>query len=271
MVDAMVSNTIDFTVVRVRVSLPAQTSKRVVSLLKQLFFVAPPEIRLYISTMLQLTGDGSHTLYSERYGVTYHSHFGATTESMHVFINAGLRFKAAVQNHVDVLETGFGTGLNAFLTWLEAERRNLGVRYLGLEIQPVSAQQAAEFNYADLLGEPLRKQDFLQLHTLSWGERYTLSNNFVFEKKLLPIQEFHAKEAFDVVYFDAFSPQSQPELWTQEVFANMYDALRPDGILVTYCAQGEFKRTLKKVGFSVERVQGPPGKREMTRAWKNLS
>ena len=221
--------------------------------------------------MLQLTGDGSHTLLSERFGVTYHSHFGATTESMHVFINAGLRFKAAVQNHVDVLETGFGTGLNAFMTWLEAERRNLTVGYLGLEIQPITPEQAATFNYPEQLGVPTRAEDFLQLHNVSWGEKHRLSNNFVFEKQLTPIQDFYAPEAFDVVYFDAFAPQAQPELWTQDVFKNMYESLRPEGILVTYCAQGEFKRTLKKVGFSVERIQGPPGKREMTRAWKNQS
>jgi tRNA U34 5-methylaminomethyl-2-thiouridine-forming methyltransferase MnmC len=221
--------------------------------------------------MIQLTSDGSHTLFSERYGVTYHSRFGAVTESMHVFINAGLRFKAAVQNHVDVLETGFGTGLNAFLTLLEAERRNLTVRYTGLETNPVSEAQALTLNYAEQLGVPERNRDLLQMHTAAWGESVPFAPHFFFEKLALPIQDFQAKEAFDVVYFDAFAPQAQPELWTEEVFSHMYDALRPEGILVTYCAQGAFKRTLKKVGFSVERLQGPPGKREMTRAWKNVS
>ncbi len=217
---------------------------------------------------LILTNDGSHSVYSETYGVTYHSRFGAVTESAHVFIAAGLRYKAVVQREIAILETGFGTGLNAFMSWLEAERRNLQIRYVGLETMPVGPEEAQALNYTDLLGVPDRAADFQTLHTCTWGEDHALSEHFHFRKEQTPIETFEAQEAFDVVYFDAFAPQAQPELWTVEVFGRMYRALRPEGVLVTYCAQGEFKRTLKQAGFQVERLQGPPGKREMTRATK---
>lgn len=218
---------------------------------------------------LLTTDDGSHTLFSERYGVSYHSRYGAVTESAHVFIDAGLRYKAAVQREIAVLEVGFGTGLNAFMTWLEAGRRNLSVRYTGLEAYPVTAEEARQFNYPDLLNAPERATDFWQLHDADWDTPHALSEHFQFEKRLGRLETVALPEAaFDLVYFDAFAPQAQPELWTEDVFARLYRALRPEGALVTYCAQGEFKRTLKKAGFTVERLQGPPGKREMTRALK---
>ena len=217
---------------------------------------------------LLTTSDGSTTIYSDQYGVTYHSIHGAVTESAHVFINAGLRYKAVVQQDIAILETGFGTGLNAFLTKIEAERRNLNVRYTGLEIQPIQTWEAAELDYAEALLVPEQKGLFLSLHQCAWEEFHELSDNFTFQKCQTPIQEFLAEEKFDIIYFDAFAPQAQPELWTEAVFAHMYASLKPDGVLVTYCAQGAFKRTLKKVGFTVERLEGPPGKREMTRATK---
>ena len=218
---------------------------------------------------LILTNDGSHSVYSETYGVTYHSTHGAVTESAHVFIAAGLRYKAVVQREIAILETGFGTGLNAFMSWLEAERRNLHVRYVGLEIAPVAQEEAEALNYAELLGVPERAGDFQALHQCAWGADHVFSEQFYFRKEQVSIEVYEAREAFDVIYFDAFAPQAQPELWTAEVFARMYGALRPEGVLVTYCAQGAFKRTLKQVGFQVERLQGPPGKREMTRATKS--
>lgn len=183
-----------------------------------------------------------------------------------MFIAAGLRYKAAVQREIAVLETGFGTGLNAFMTWIEAERRNLKVHYLGLEIFPIADTEAAALDYPAALGCPERTADFLTLHRCQWDVQHTFSEHFTFEKRQVRIEEFSQPESFDLIYFDAFAPQAQPELWTEEVFVNMYRSLRPEGVLVTYCAQGHFKRTLKKVGFTIERLQGPPGKREMTRA-----
>jgi tRNA U34 5-methylaminomethyl-2-thiouridine-forming methyltransferase MnmC len=215
---------------------------------------------------LILTNDGSRSVFSEKYGVTYHSKFGAVTESAHVFIAAGLRYKAAVQREISILETGFGTGLNAFMTWLEAERRNLKIAYLGLEMFPISETEATSLDYPAALASPERADDFLALHRCDWGATHSFSEHFVFEKRKTRIEEFEQPQAFDLIYFDAFAPQAQPELWTEAVFARMFNSLKPDGVLVTYCAQGHFKRTLKKVGFTVERLQGPPGKREMTRA-----
>lgn len=217
---------------------------------------------------LILTQDGSHSVYSEQYGVTYHSRYGALTESLHVFIGAGLRFKAAVKTEISVLEVGFGTGLNAFLSWLEAERRNLNVRYTALENQPLTPEEATVFNYAECAGAPERQADFHRLHTCAWERTVRLSDHFHLRKKRMPVQAYRAAQAFDVIYFDAFAPQAQPEMWTEAVFRSMYRALRPEGLLVTYCAKGDVKRTLRAVGFEVERLQGPPGKREMTRAWK---
>ncbi len=218
---------------------------------------------------LIVTQDGSHSIYSERYGVTYHSKYGALTESRHVFIEAGLRFKAALQNHVAILEVGFGTGLNAFLSWLEAERRQLVVRYTALEPQPLPIETAEMFNYADCLGLSERREAFRRLHTCTWERWVRLSAYFHLRKKSIPVQAYRVASAFDVIYFDAFAPQAQPEMWTEAVLRAMYRALRPEGLLVTYCAKGEVKRTLRAVGFSVERLPGPPGKREMTRAWKD--
>lgn len=212
------------------------------------------------------TQDGSHSVYSEQFGVTYHSHYGAVTESAHVFIAAGLRYKAVVQQDISILETGFGTGLNAFMTWLEAGRRNLKINYLGLETFPVSEAGALALNYPESLGCPEKADDFLALHRCDWNIPQRLSEHFVFEKSNTRIEDFIRPSAFDLIYFDAFAPQAQPELWSEAVFSNMYRSLKPEGVLVTYCAQGNFKRTLKKTGFTVERLQGPPGKREMTRA-----
>ncbi|MBK9337026.1 MAG: tRNA (5-methylaminomethyl-2-thiouridine)(34)-methyltransferase MnmD [Lewinellaceae bacterium] len=215
-----------------------------------------------------VTQDGSHSVFSEQYGVTYHSKHGAVTESLHVFIDAGLRFKAATQPELAVLEVGFGTGLNAFLTWIEAERRNLRVRYVGIEAYPLPAEDADGFNFSEQLQMPHRHPDFCRMHHCAWNRNVKLSEHFSLHKKQIRLEAYRPTQSFDLIYFDAFAPQAQPELWTERIFALLYKALRPDGALVTYCAKGDFKRALKQVGFEVERLPGPPGKREMTRAWK---
>ena len=276
MVDALVSNTSDFTVMRVRVSLPALDRKPSWNTGVAFSFggrlgerwekVSWNNKRGLMERLI--TSDGSYTVYSEKYGVTYHSRHGAVTESGHVFINAGLRFKGVVQREISILEAGFGTGLNAFMTWLEAERRNFQVDYTGLELFPIELDSAISLGYPEVLGIPERRSDFLHLHQLEWGVQHVLSDNFRFCKRAESIETHCAPERYDLIYFDAFAPQAQPELWSNAVFEQLYESLRPEGILVTYCAQGAFKRTLKRAGFSVERLQGPPGKREMTRATK---
>lgn len=216
------------------------------------------------------TQDGSHSIFSEKYGVSYHSKYGAITESAHVFINAGLRFKAVVQPEIAILEIGFGTGLNAFMSWLEAERRNLHLRYYAVEAYPIPPDDAKQFNYPAQLKVPERQADFRRLHQCAWNRSVKVSEHFHFYKKQILLEAFRTRQRFDLIYFDAFAPQAQPELWTERILAQMHQMLNPDGALVTYCAKGDFKRTLKKVGFEVESLEGPPGKREMTRGLKLL-
>ncbi|MEZ4926614.1 MAG: tRNA (5-methylaminomethyl-2-thiouridine)(34)-methyltransferase MnmD [Saprospiraceae bacterium] len=214
------------------------------------------------------TQDGSHTIIAEKFGVSYHSKYGAITESEHVFIKAGLYLKAADKKELSILEVGFGTGLNAFMTWLEAERLQLEVKFHSIEAYPITLEESEALNFAEQLNVPDRQADFINMHKSPWEQNIQLSGSFSLYKTQSLLEDYNTLEKFDIVYFDAFGPGAQPELWTESIFVKMYDCLKPGGILVTFCAQGEFKRTLKKAGFEVERLEGPPGKREMTRAKK---
>lgn len=211
------------------------------------------------------TLDGSDSILSEHFGAAYHSKFGAVTESAHVFITNGLKYKAG-QGEIAILEAGFGSGLNAFMTWLEAEKTGLQVKYLGLEAFPLSLEAASGLNFPAILKVPERTADFLKLHDCAWDTPVELSPFFHFEKRRVSILDFQAKEVFDLIYFDAFDPQVQPELWTVEVMKSMFDSLRPLGVLVTYCSQGAFRRSLKQAGFKVDKLPGVQGKWEITRA-----
>lgn len=214
------------------------------------------------------TQDGSHSVFSPIFGVSYHSKYGAIQESQHVFIAAGLLEKAATQKEVSILEIGFGTGLNALMTLLEAERRHLTIHYTGVENYPLSLEEASTLNYPEILEAPSHRSVFEEMHRIPWGEPKTLSSSFHFTKLKQKFEDLSLKDTFDVIYFDAFAPSAQPELWETEVLGIMYDALKADGILVTYCAKGSVKRALKSLGFTIEALKGPPGKREMTRAKK---
>ncbi len=214
--------------------------------------------------------DGSHSLFSKKYGYTYHSKFGAVQESQHIFIDAALRFKAVVQEKISVLDIGFGTGLNAYLTYLEALKRNLSIQYVAVEAYPIAIENALQLNYPEFLVSD--KQDtniFQKLHTSEWNTLQKLHKQFHFEKKLLHIENIEAANQFDIIYYDAFAPDVQPELWEEDTLQKMYNALKKDGILTTYCAKGQVRRNLKAVGFSIEKIPGPRGKREITRAFKN--
>jgi tRNA U34 5-methylaminomethyl-2-thiouridine-forming methyltransferase MnmC len=217
---------------------------------------------------IMLTSDGSHTILSSRYGVTYHSRFGAIQESMHVFIQAGLRYKAAQSSSLAVLEMGFGTGLNALLTLIESQRKHIDIDYATVEAFPLDAQQAALLNFTSVLEMPELEETFQRMHRMDWGLRSELIPGFHFTKWKTTFEAYQPERLFDVIYFDAFAPGAQPELWELPLLEKMYISLAPGGILTTYCAKGSVKRNLKSLGFSLEALEGPPGKREMTRAIK---
>lgn len=214
---------------------------------------------------LFVTEDGSHSIYSEKHGVSYHSKYGALQETLHVFIDAALKFKSATSQQLSILEIGFGTGLNALATLAEANAQHLVIDYVAVEAYPISMTQAEQLNYGDLLE---MEDHFLKMHAAPWETPVQLSSQFTIEKVLTKFEHLDYENQFDIVYFDAFAPDAQPELWGKSIMTKMYKALRPNGVLVTYCAKGIVKRTLKSVGFAIEAIPGPPGKREMTRALK---
>jgi tRNA U34 5-methylaminomethyl-2-thiouridine-forming methyltransferase MnmC len=215
-----------------------------------------------------LTDDGSHSLMSETFGDSYHSKFGAIQESQHVFIDGALNFQTAKgKTDLTILEIGFGTGLNALMTYREAERQNLKINYLTFEKYPLSIEQAEALNYPQKLG--VETTILAQLHSSNWDENIKLGEHFIFQKRENDCQTIDFCEFADIIYFDAFAPQIQPELWEKPLLQRLFDALKPEGILTTYCAKGSVKRALKDVGFQIETLAGPPGKREMTRAQKN--
>jgi len=213
------------------------------------------------------TTDGSYTLYVPELDETYHSTNGALQESLHVFIDAGLKFSSLKK--VSVLEVGFGTGLNALTTFNEAEKQGISIEFTSLEAYPLTWEEVDKLNYLALEGYEKHSIPFKEMHSCDWGRFTEISSNYSLRKMNLKLQELTFENTFDLIYFDAFAPQIQPELWTEEIFALMYKALKNKGVLVTYCAKGTVKRALKAVGFELQSIPGPPGKREMSRAVKN--
>ena len=217
---------------------------------------------------LIITSDGSHSLHSAQLNESYHSVHGAVSESIHIFIEAGLNKILETKNEINILEVGFGTGLNAFLTRFFGEEKNAKISYQGIEAFPVKENIYTQLNYPQILNKT-DNQYFLDLHLSPWNEWIEISTNFRLLKHLSPISEAILPESFfDLVYFDAFAPQFQPEMWTKEVFEKLWMSMKEDAILTTYCCKGEVKRTLQSVGFSIEKLPGPKGKREMLRARK---
>lgn len=215
------------------------------------------------------TQDGSQSVLSEEYGVTYHSRYGAVQESRHVFIEAGLFVKAIGSKQLSILELGFGTGLNAFLTLIEAEKLNLDIRYCGVEKEPLTPGLVDELRYPEFLGAQDKSALFKALHHSSWEEEVAITESFTLCKLHQPFEKVALCSKYDLVFYDAFAPKVQPELWEESVLVKVFESLLTNGILTTYCANGSFKRVLKAVGFEVETLPGPPGKREMTRATKH--
>ncbi len=214
---------------------------------------------------LVTTKDGSHTLFNEKIGDSYHSRHGAVQESRYVFLEQGLEKIAEFQSDIHILELGFGTGLNAALTWMFAlDHPQLSLHYSGMEKFPLSVTEAGQLNYNQYLTE-----DFTVLHTKEWNTDHSLTANFTFKKVKSDFDQLNTTEAFDLVYFDVFGPVYQPEYWQEPFLSKVAQSLKVSGMLVTYCAQGAFQRALKELDFVVENLPGPPGKREMVRAWKH--
>ncbi len=213
------------------------------------------------------TRDGSTTIHIEGWDECYHSKFGAIQEAKHVFIKNGLSLFENVE--ISILEIGFGTGLNAFITFLEAKKSNLLIDYVGVEAYPISADELAAMNYVDELDADNEKSVFEKMHESKWEERIPLRDDFSLTKRKQFFENISDLDKFDLIYFDAFGYNVQPELWSTAIFEKMFKALKPKGILVTYAARGVVKRSMIEVGFRVEKLAGPPGKREMFRAVKD--
>lgn len=220
----------------------------------------------------KITADGSHTMLEPDLDVTYHSIYGAIQESRHVYIQSGLHYLITQTNiaSVNILEVGFGTGLNALLTLLEAKEKNRSVYYHAIEPFPLNAQESSGFNYCVLLNRQGSEAAFKQMHQSLWNTSLTLSPAFSLYKDLTTVQEFQTPQLFNLLYYDAFAPTVQPELWTTKVFKKLFNCMEPGGVLVTYCSKGAVRRALTEAGFGVEKIPGPTGKREMIRAAKEL-
>ncbi|WP_121666475.1 tRNA (5-methylaminomethyl-2-thiouridine)(34)-methyltransferase MnmD [Mesonia aquimarina] len=216
------------------------------------------------------TADGSSTIHIPEWDEQYHSKHGAIQEAQHVFIKTGLHYfiEQYKTRSVSILEIGFGTGLNALITALEAEKKSLAIQYTGIEAYPVSLEELQKLNYTSQFSEASSQGLFQKIHTVSWENIIEISSNFTLKKECAFFEDIQKKNSFNLIYFDAFGARVQPDLWTVEIFRKMYEALKPNGILVTYSAKGSVKRAMKTVGFLVEKLPGPPGKREMLRAQK---
>lgn len=215
---------------------------------------------------LILTDDGSHSIFVRDLDVTYHSTHGAVQESRHVFIDAGLKAvcEAFPGMPLSILEMGYGTGLNAFLTAIETVGFDHPVRYLGLEAYPLQMGTAATLNYPDRLGH---EDIFNTIQIAPWGSPVSVHDSFSIFKLAISLEVYSCMDRFHLIYFDAFAPEAQPQLWTESVFRKLGQCMCPGGALVTYCSKGQVRRAMQQAGWRVEKLKGPPGKREMVRAW----
>jgi len=214
------------------------------------------------------TDDNSHTIQINNSSVTFHSTKGAIQESNHVFITTGLKWYAKKfpdNTNIRIFEVGFGTGLNALLTAIFAKNFVLNIDYQSIDLFPLSKEVYNKLNFAQILAE---EKLYSKIMTATWDEEIQITDLFKLLKINTDFQSFIPRDSFDIVYFDAFAPEDQPELWTEKVFEKVFHFLNKDGVLVTYCSKSIIQKRLKYVGFSLEKLQGPPGKREIIRAIK---
>lgn len=223
------------------------------------------------------TADGSKTIQLPEWNEQYHSKHGAVNEALHVFIKAGLyqvinmshaEPVEAPQQNISILEIGFGTGLNAYLSLLESVKKNICIDYVGVEAYPVSLEEIRQLNFPKAIIKKNHDTLFDAIHAVNWETKHRITETFSLTKRKQFFNEINDIELYNIIYFDAFGPRVQPELWTETIFQKMYKALKLKGVLVTYSAKGSVRRAMISAGFRVERLEGPPGKREMLRACK---
>lgn len=214
------------------------------------------------------TGDGSATIYLPEWNEHYHSKHGALQEAKHVFLKTGFHHFLAKKDvqELSILEIGFGTGLNALLTYFEAESEKVSVDYTGVEAYPVSSEELEALDYSEVISNKEASVVIKAMHNAEWDKKEEVSAFFKLQKQQMFFSDIRAEGAYDIIFFDAFGPRVQPDLWTEKIFSLMYRALKDEGVLVTYSAKGDVRRAMQAVGFFVERLPGPPGKREMLRA-----
>lgn len=212
------------------------------------------------------TADGSTTFRIEAWNECFHSQHGAVQEALHVFIKNGLFLFE--NQEISILEIGFGTGLNTLVTYLKHHELNQKIHYEAVEAYPLLWEEAQQMNYCEQFDSENLHLFFKQIHLSNWNTELIISENFTLKKRHHLFEDIADFERFDLIYFDAFGARVQPELWGESIFKKMYDALKNKGVLVTYSAKGSAQRAMKACGFKVEKLQGPPGKREMLRATK---
>lgn len=215
-----------------------------------------------------LTGDGSHSIRVPQLNVSYHSRHGAMAESDHIFIRSGFNLLLN-QKNIAVFEMGFGTGLNAMLTFIAAGNRT--VYYEAVEQYPVDVKTAHGLNYTEILNRSDLHPVFMKMHGNAWNEPLNVSSDFILHKRIGSIIDMNLVGSFDIIYFDAFDPVTQPELWTVAIFRKLFAVLRPGGMLLTYCSKSIVRKAMQEAGFIVEKIAGPKGKREIVRAFSPLT
>ena len=224
--------------------------------------------------MLQIisTKDHSHTLKNTEIDENYHSIHGAIQESAYIFIKKGLNYYKSENSFINILEIGMGTGLNVLLTFLENRNKNLKINYVAIEPYPINSEIYQNLNYTQFFDVEGLQDIFIKIHNSNWTYPYYISENFILNKIQDKIENIDFQDdSFHIIYFDAFSPQVQPELWTEAVFNKIYKTMKANSVLTTYSTKGDVKRALKKVGFRIEILEGPIGKRHILRALKDIS
>ena len=216
------------------------------------------------------TADGSTTIHLPEWNEQYHSKHGAIQEAYHVFIKMGLYhfIETNSPEKINILEIGFGTGLNSLITLLEAQKKNVSINYTGVEAYPVAADEVKMLNYATQFKDKEAVPNFNKIHEVEWEKACSITDYFTLTKQKKFFKDIEEVNAYQLIYFDAFGARVQPELWEKPIFEQMYKALKVNGVLVTYSAKGSARRAMQDCGFKVERLAGPPGKREMLRAVK---